>query len=120
MNRKRSKAGFSLVETVVATMVLSVGVLCVVNLTRWSFQAMYETERATLATQLSQSKLDENRGKNLFDSLTSGRDTTNGITRTWTVTPVETALKQVVVVVQWTALPGHSRSITNVTYVRRP
>jgi Tfp pilus assembly protein PilV len=113
------RSGFTLVEAMVATLVVAVGVLCVVSMTRWSFQATHHTTRATLATHLAQSKIEEFRNRGGYEQMTSGQDARGEFTRAWTVSEAGSDIRRLDVVVSWDGLYGRRQAVSNLTCVKR-
>jgi len=82
-----SRAGFTLVELLVAMMVFAVGMLALAATAASVTRMMGGAKRQTLAATVAQSRLEKLRSSPCA-SLTSGTETVRGITNTWTVTAV--------------------------------
>jgi type IV pilus modification protein PilV len=82
-----SRAGFTLVELLVAMMVFAVGMLALAATAASLTRMMGGAKRQTLAATVAQSRLEKLRSSPCA-SLTSGSETVRGITNTWTVTAV--------------------------------
>ena len=96
----RGEAGFSLVETMIASLVLTVGLVGLLQLLAVATVMHSDARQATTATLLAQAKIDELMKKNLSTSAAvqeGGSITANvanyfdtpedGITRRWLVAP---------------------------------
>jgi type IV pilus modification protein PilV len=81
------RAGFTLVELLVAMMVFAVGMLALAATAASVTRMMGGAKRQTLAATVAQSRLEKLRSSPCA-SLTSGSETVRGITNTWTVTAV--------------------------------
>lgn len=81
------RAGFTLVELLVAMMVFAVGMLGLAATAGSVTRMMGGAKRQTLAATLAQSRLEKLRSSPCT-TLTSGSETARGITNTWTVTAV--------------------------------
>jgi len=109
MARNVDEAGFSLIELMVAMVVLTIGSLGITKLLTTSFWATSFARRATEATVLGGDKLEALRTIPVA-SLTSGQERVNEqgapsaeghYVRRWTVTPQVDGTTQVTVVVSW-------------------
>ena len=81
------RAGFTLVELLVAMMVFAVGMLGLAATAGSVTRMMGGAKRQTLAATVAQSRLEKLRSSPCA-TLTSGSETVRGITNTWTVTAV--------------------------------
>ena len=82
-----SRAGFTLVELLVAMMVFAVGMLALAATAASVTRMMGGAKRQTLAATVAQSRLEKLRSSPCA-SLVSGTETVRGVTNTWTVTAV--------------------------------
>lgn len=82
-----SRAGFTLVELLVAMMVFAVGMLGLAATAGSVTRMMGGAKRQTLAATVAQSRLEKIRSSPCA-SLVSGNETVRGITNTWTITAV--------------------------------
>lgn len=82
-----SRAGFTLVELLVAMMVFAVGMLGLAATAGSVTRMMGGAKRQTLAATVAQSRLEKIRSSPCA-SLVSGSETVRGITNTWTITAV--------------------------------
>ncbi|HET9005031.1 MAG TPA: prepilin-type N-terminal cleavage/methylation domain-containing protein [Gemmatimonadaceae bacterium] len=81
------RAGFTLVELLVALMVFAVGMLGLAATAGSVTRMMGGAKRQTLAATVAQSRLEKIRSSPCA-SLVSGSETVRGITNTWTITAV--------------------------------
>lgn len=114
---KISEEGFTLLEVMIALMILSVGILGFMKLQIASIQGNAFGIEMTQATITGQEKMEEL--KNMaYGAMTGGNDTVTraGVpfARSWTVTPSGT-ISTIEVVVGWTDKAGTGRSVTLAT-----
>jgi len=113
-NRYSRQQGIGLIEVLVATVVIAVGLLAVGTLQGKFMASSGQSKTATQATKLAEAKIEELRNTTLladFTALTGGSDTispTGGnsgnaiFTRTWTVTDLTSPpRKKIAVTVTW-------------------
>lgn len=81
------RAGFTIVELLVAMMVFGIGVLGLAATTATVARLMGSASRQTMAAAVAQSRIEKLRGVPCA-ALTSGSETVRGITSTWTVSAV--------------------------------
>ena len=81
------RAGFTIVELLVAMMVFAIGVLGLAATTATVARLMGSASRQSMAAALAQSRIEKLRGVPCA-SIASGSDTVRGITSTWTATAV--------------------------------
>ena len=81
------RAGFTLVELLVAMMMFAVGMLALASTAAAVTRLMGGAKRQTLAANVAQSRLERIRASKCT-TLTSGADTVRGIISTWTVAAV--------------------------------
>jgi prepilin-type N-terminal cleavage/methylation domain-containing protein len=87
MKSKPSNAGFTLIETLIAIVILSIGLAGMIPVLAHSVRGNFFGDMTTQAATFSQDKLEELR-RALFSALAPGTDTpAAGLTRTWTVDP---------------------------------
>lgn len=78
------RAGFTLVELLVAMMVFAVGMLALVASAATVTRMMGGARRQTIAAAIAQSRIERLRASPC-STLTSGADTVRGVVSTWTV-----------------------------------
>ncbi len=120
MNKISSPSGFTLIEVMIAMMILTVGLLGVAGVVTAVINGNKLSEGITMATTLAQDKLEEMKDTN-YDSLGSNSDTQQSIyTRTWTTTADSPAagMKTIQVTVQF-FLRGTSHNVTLTTIVAK-
>jgi len=69
-----SKAGFTLIEAMVATFIIIVGIVAVLQMFPLSVEQQKMGERATIATELAQGKIEEIISKS-YDDILAGQST---------------------------------------------
>lgn len=82
--RSRSRAGFSLIEVIVALMVLTVGLLGLAAGTGWMVRTVHFGELETARSTAFQSAVEALRAQP-FDALSDGSETFGDFTVTWTL-----------------------------------
>lgn len=87
-SRLRNRAGVSLVEILVASLVLSVGILGVLGTSKEISEQVGGGMRQTVATGIAQARMDSLASISCSNlaSMSSGTATTRGIKEEWTVT----------------------------------
>jgi type IV pilus modification protein PilV len=83
----RRRAGFTLVELLVAIMVFAVGMLGLAATAGAVTQLMGGAKRQTIASTIAQSRIERLRSSPC-GTVTTGADTVRGVVSAWTVTPV--------------------------------
>ncbi len=103
-----NQRGITLLEVMVAVVILSVSLLLLLNMAMVALRGNDWSNKTTQATQLLQDKLEELRGTGV---LTPGSDVVSGISRSWTIANVGSHLRRVDVQVTWRDI--RSRTMTN-------
>lgn len=108
-----NQRGISLLEVMVAMILTSLSLMMLLHMTMIALDSNDWSNKTTVATQVLQEKLEQLRGGGLT-ALNSGSDTTQGLTRTWTVTTMNSHLKRVDVEVTWEDIQAdeHTNSLT--------
>ena len=102
------REGFTLVELIVAILILSVGLLGMASTSAVVLRQMSGGAKQSIAAAVAQSRMEILRA-NRCGTATSGTATTRGLSESWTVTPL-TRSDSVRVVVSWTARSGITRT----------
>lgn len=88
--RARPRRGFTIVELIVAIMVLSVGLLALASSAGYTTRQMSSASLQTIAAQVTQSRFDSLASVSCAalpaSGTVSGKSTTRGVTETWSVT----------------------------------
>ena len=84
---KKNRAGFTIVELIVAMIVFAVGVLGLAATAASVTRLMGGATRQTIAANIAQSRLEKLRASPCA-TLTNGADTVRGVVSTWTVQTV--------------------------------
>jgi prepilin-type N-terminal cleavage/methylation domain-containing protein len=101
MRRVRTR-GFTLVELMVAVMVMTVGILGLASTAAVVMRMMHGGARQTLAANVVAARFEALHNKSC-DSLSSGSSSTRGIAEDWTVSSAGSKLRLVVDRVHFTA-----------------
>ncbi len=107
-------SGFTLVEVLIAMVILSVGLLAVAGMMGIAIQANAYGSKLSLANRSAQQKLEELKNADYATVVTyADAADANGLTRSWTVTndtPIANT-KTIVTSVTWTDSKGRSRAV---------
>jgi prepilin-type N-terminal cleavage/methylation domain-containing protein len=112
---KSNKSGFTILEVVIAMLILSMSLLLLLNMAMVALDGNDWSNKTTNASQLIQEKLEQLRGTT---NPSGGNDVVNGVTRTWVVSNAGNHLRRIDITVQWEDVKAqpHTNSIT--TYIR--
>jgi len=113
--RLNNEDGTSLIEVLVAMIILSFSLLLLLNMAMIALDGNDWSNKTTVATQMLQQKIEQIRAAADF---TNGSDTASGIVRTWTITNAGSHLRQVDVTVVWQDMQAHDRTNTITAWVR--
>ncbi|MEW6051283.1 MAG: prepilin-type N-terminal cleavage/methylation domain-containing protein [Candidatus Zixiibacteriota bacterium] len=110
-----SEAGITLLEVMVAMIILSISLLLLLDMAMVALDGNDWSNKTTLATQMLQEKLEELRST---AALVDGSDSADGIARSWTVTNVGSHLRRVDVQVQWQDVRSRTKSNTMTAFIK--
>ncbi len=113
--RLKNENGTSLLEVMVALIILSFSLLLLLNMAMIALDGNDWSNKTTLASQMMQQKIEQIRASANF---TNGSDTAQGIARTWTISNAGSHLRQVDVTVLWQDMRAHDRTNTITAWVR--
>ena len=116
MRKKINQDGFTILEVLVAMLILSMSLLLLLNMAMVALDGNDWSNNTTRATQLLQEKLEQLRS--MPNNLTAGTDNAEGLTRQWTVENVGSHLRRVNVTVTWTDIHDDTKSTTMSTFVK--
>lgn len=119
MIKFKSQKGISMLEVMIAMIILSMALLVLLNMTMVALDGNHWSDRTTVATQMLQQKLEQMRA-DVASGLEDGSDTVDNIARRWTVTNVGSHLRQVEVEAVWLDLRQNERSNTVTALIRTP
>ena len=113
-HRPISSRGFTLVEVLVAILILSIGLLAMVGMIGVAIQASAFSSKMSLATRSAQEKLEEIKSTP-YANVTAGSEAedADGLTRSWTVaddTPIVNT-KTIQATVTWVDRKGNTRTV---------
>ncbi len=124
-NKKKEKKGFTLIEVMIAILILGVGMLAMALLQVTAIRGGSFANQVTQASIYGQDKIEELKNAS-YSAVTNGNDAIqsgNGITytRTWTVTNDSpyVGAKTVNLTVSWTGPEGQNRSIQLSTIIHQ-
>ena len=117
MNGRRKKAGFTLVEVMIAVLLLAVGMVGIYRLMGTLVRVNSLADSVASAAAQAEAKIEDLRGQD-FATITSGGDTVNVFTRNWIFTTNGTpGYGTLSVTVGWTTLDGIAQQVTINTIV---
>ena len=105
--------GVTLLEVMVSMIIFATGLMMMIPLIVTSIKGNEFADRTTRAAHHIQAKIEKI--KNTHD-FTSGEDSPDGMTRTWTVENSGTRLKKITVQMTWLDEDGRQHDNTVVTY----
>ncbi len=111
-----NQRGISLLEVMVAMILTSFSLLMLLHMAMIALDSNDWSNKTTVATQVLQEKLEQLRGGGAA-VLNSGSDTTQGLTRTWTVTTMNAHLRRVDVQVAWNNINAEQHTNTLTAYI---
>lgn len=114
--RARGRRGFSLVELIVAMVLLVIGVMGLVAVSGYAIRQASSTDRSTVATLVAQSRMERLRSLSC-GNITNGTATTRGIAESWTVTAVGSNSRQVTGTFTYTSRSGATQQLTQATTI---
>jgi len=109
----KAERGFTLLEVVVSMAIFATGLLMMVPMIVTAQKGNVFANGTTKAAHYIRAKFEEI--KNTHD-FTSGSDTPEGMTRTWTTSDVNTYLKKISIVIVWLDKERHEHRDSTVTY----
>ena len=115
-NKSINQKGFTLIEALVAMLILSLSLLLLLNMGIVALEGNDWSNKTTVATQAMMEKLESLRTDG--DSMESGVDTVGPMVRTWTVSDAGDFLKQVDITVVWNDIRSNTRREALTTYIR--
>ena len=104
MSYNRKKSGFTLLEVLVAVILLAAGFIAILEATSTGFFSAAENENDLVATNLAQEKIEEERNRSFANVINEVKAPVSGFTafqREVQVTTPQANLKQVTVIVYW-------------------
>jgi prepilin-type N-terminal cleavage/methylation domain-containing protein len=104
----RARGGFTLPELMVATMIMTVGVLALASGSAAVLRMMRDGNMQTLAATVAQARLETIRSQ-ACASQSSGSATTRGMTEAWTLTALSTKIYAVAETVTYVPRAGATR-----------
>lgn len=113
----QNESGVSLLEVLVAMILISVGLMMLLNLSMIALGANDWSNNATTSVQALQQKIEQLRGTNIAFSQ-SGTDTVQEMVRSWRVTNAGDHLRRIEVEVVWNDLQSVERTDRLSTLVR--
>ncbi|MDH3890297.1 MAG: prepilin-type N-terminal cleavage/methylation domain-containing protein [candidate division Zixibacteria bacterium] len=110
-----NEKGLSLLEVLVAMIILSVSLLLLLNMAMVALDGNDWANNATMATQLMQEKLEQLRNTG---DLVNGSDTIEDYVRTWSVSTVAKHLRKVDVCINWEDLRNYEKADTMTAFIQ--
>lgn len=116
MKTNRSQKGFSLLEVMVAMVILGGALLVLLNMGMVALDANDWSNKTTIATQAMQRKLESFRSDQSL--LVSGSDSVSGVYLQWDITDAGSFLKQARIVASWENIKGLTDNSMLTAYIR--
>lgn len=117
MNSHGKKAGFTLVEVLIAVVLFAVGMMGIYGLMGTLVRVNSLADRVSSAAAQAEAKIEELRGEG-FASIAAGSDSVDGFTRNWTFsTNGLLRYGNLSVTVEWKTLDGTEQQVTINTIV---
>jgi type IV pilus assembly protein PilV len=118
--RLRARRGLTLIELIIAIIVMSVGVMALAGTAGYVTTQMGNGNQQAIAATMS-SKVADSLSARRCPALVNGSQTSRGVTVTWTVTPATPARTVTVVqTVQYLAKRGVTKTVTYQMIVECP
>jgi prepilin-type N-terminal cleavage/methylation domain-containing protein len=114
-SKLKNSEGVTLLEVLVAMIILSVSLLLLLNMTMVALDSNDWANKTTSSTQALQEKMEQLRASH---DPQSGSDTANGVQRAWTVSPIGSNLVQVNVTATWKDIKGRWVTDTMTAYIK--
>lgn len=112
---KSNKSGFTILEVVIAILILSMSLLLLLNMAMVAVDGNDWSNKTTNAAQLIQEKLEQLRST---ANPSGGSDVVNGVTRTWVISNAGNHLRRIDITVQWDDIKSQSHTNSITTYIR--
>jgi prepilin-type N-terminal cleavage/methylation domain-containing protein len=109
----RGEKGFTLMEVVISMVIFATGLLMMVPMIVTAQKGNIFASGTTKAAHYLQAKIEEIKNTHNF---TSGSDTPEGMTRSWTVTDVNSFLKSITLEMVWLDKDSLAHHNVTVTY----
>ncbi|MGH7625504.1 MAG: type IV pilus modification PilV family protein [Gemmatimonadaceae bacterium] len=113
----RARQGFTIIELMIAIVVLSIGVLGLAGTSAMVSRMIGGAAQQTIAANVAASRFEKMRARQC-SAITSGTAALRGTTETWTVSSVGTALKFVVDSVSWRGAGQSTSRLIFQSYVK--
>jgi Tfp pilus assembly protein PilV len=117
LRKRLDERGITLLEVMIAVLVLTVSLLMLLNMAMVALGGNDWANKATLASQLVQEKLEQLRATS-SGTLTDGSDSVNGLARSWDISYAGNHLRRAAVTVQWQDLKGESHTASLASLIR--
>lgn len=105
----KNQKGVTLLEVLVAMFITGFALVFLLNMGMIALDANDWSNNSTVAAQAMQEKLEEIRASQNFSS---GSDSVQGITRSWSVSNIGSHLRQADVIVTWDDIKGRTHADT--------
>jgi len=113
--RMRNQNGLTLLEVLISMVILSISLLLLLNMAMVALDSNDWSNKATIATQLLQQKLEQLRNTTI---PVSGADTSNGVELNWTVSDVGSHLRQVDITATWEDIKSSPVTNSITTFIK--
>ena len=113
----RARYGFTIIELMIAIVVLSIGVLGLAGTSAMVSRMIGGAAQQTIAANVAATRFEKMRSRQC-SAITSGTATLRGTSEAWTVSSVGTALKFVVDTVSWRGAGQSKSNLVFQSYVK--
>ena len=113
--RLKNNSGISILEVLIAMIILSVALLVLLNMTMVALTGNDWSNHTTASTQLMQQKLEQLRAES---NPTDGSDVINDYERRWVVSTVADHLRQIDISVTWTNIQHSVKADSLTAYIK--
>ena len=113
----RARHGFTIIELMIAIVVLSIGVLGLAGTSAMVSRMIGGAAQQTIAANVAATRFEKMRSRQC-SAITSGTATLRGTSEAWTVSSVGTALKFVVDTVSWRGAGQSKSNLVFQSYVK--
>lgn len=113
----RNQDGISLIEVLVAMILMAFSLMLLLNMAMVALDGNYWSNKTTIATQIMQEKLEQLRASGV-SNMKNGKDTAQGLVRSWKITTAGKYLRQIDVEIEWDDIQARTHTNKMTAWVR--